>query len=370
MAMMFANSARKPRTLEEMMALAAQQLPPSDPSNLQTPGLTMAGAQPGPAMGGMAPDGAHGGGAFATGRPVGSGLFGRSPSRPSTGLSVLDNDAGPNAGYSPNDLPQASPRQIKPHVFDKGGLADKAGSVLGDIGLNIGAMLGVPSAALAMQRRADDVQEGRWRQRHSLTRGEELADRTDERSYDENKPRYFGGGQDQIKYDPTTGQSRTVYDAPMPAEAYARNFGAAGSDEYKNALQSYTLRGWSDEALDNRTALEGTRYQNRVNLRGQPTYRDQHPRPVAPRAAPQATPNNVLGSILQKAAAGGQLSPPEQDMYNTWKNGRRGGRGPAGGGNSGAPAAPAPVKVRTLDEAKRLPPGTMFVGADGVTRIR
>lgn len=125
------------------------------------------------------------------------------------------------------------------------------------------------------------------------------------------QPQFFSGNEDRIRYDPTTGTSTRVYNAPQDFEDYAATGGLEpGTPEYFSAVQDYVLRGSGPTAFNydrqleqlrqaGRISLEGTRHQNRLDVRGAPTYRDLHPKPKAaggspkgPKARPTATGPN------------------------------------------------------------------------------
>lgn len=270
-----------------------------------------------------------------------------------------------------------------PGFFDKDGLGTKIGSVIGDL-----AVFG-PAAPFVMAQRGraerDRQRENQqWLDRHNIERGEKLSDRTS----DENKPQYFSGSEDRVKFDPVTGKASTIFDAPTSAEAYARNFGAPGTDEYRTAMQDYTLRGWGDTALNAKTTLEGLRQSGRVNLRGVPTYANLHPRPTGG-AGGGVTPTKVIGPILAKISRGEQLTPGEQAALDRIRPPKT--VNPitaliANMGGGGAPSAPVPaprpapppaansrrgpVRVKTVEEARALPPGTPFITPDGRQKVR
>ena len=71
----------------------------------------------------------------------------------------------------------------------------------------------------------------------------DAAVRKEERDYKANQPQYFGSGNDRVKYDPVTGQSTLIYDAPTPFQEYADILGLEpGTDEYNLAMQDFVLR--------------------------------------------------------------------------------------------------------------------------------
>ena len=101
----------------------------------------------------------------------------------------------------------------------------------------------------------------------------------------------FTIGRDRLQYDPTTGETNTLYDGPEDFESYAEAKGfEPGSQQYFDAVEDYVLRSngptayGRDKALDdyrtgNRLKMEGVRQGNRMTVRGSPTYRDTHPQP-------------------------------------------------------------------------------------------
>lgn len=123
-------------------------------------------------------------------------------------------------------------------------------------------------------------------------------------------------------------------------EEYARSLNLEpGTDAYRDAMRDYALRGSGPTAhgydvsiegvrQDNRESLEGTRQGNRERLEGI-RERNRRARPARPATPRQA---NTLERIRQKIAAGGQLTPGEQRLWNESRPGRRA-AGRSGGGN-------------------------------------
>ncbi|TZG25886.1 hypothetical protein [Sphingomonas montanisoli] len=223
-----------------------------------------------------------------------------------------------------------------PRFFAKDGAWRDVLGALGDVMAAAGGGQGtyLPTKIRQMEEmRAQQM----WLARRKIEREEQLADR----DYEARKPQYFSGAEDRVQFDPTTGQTNTVYDAPTPAENYAARFGQPDSDEYRQAMQDYTLRGWGSTAMGNKMALDDFRTENRTQVKGSPSYRDLHPRPTAPRAP---TPNAVVAGILGKVTKGQRLTPGEQEIYQTYKNGRRG----AGGSGSGSRTGADPYAGQTI----------------------
>ena len=162
---------------------------------------------------------------------------------------------------------------------------------------------------------------------------------------DASKPDYFTVGNNRVRYDPTSGQSQTVYEGPADFQEYATTLGLRpGSDEYNEAVQDYVLRangptaqdgreGLEGVRQDNRISLEGVRQGNRAALRGMPTYANTHPRPsvahggAGGRGGAPRTTGTVYAPILAKIAAGQPLSAGEQQVIGMYGRGGRAGRG-------------------------------------------
>jgi hypothetical protein len=173
----------------------------------------------------------------------------------------------------------------------------------------------------------------------------------DDRNWKAAQPQYFMSGHDRVAFDPTTGATKTVYDAPEDFQQYADALGLdPGSDEYNAAMEDYVLRANGPTAQqgrvdlegvrqDNRVSLEGVRQGNRLSLRQTPTYANLHPRPAAAPAGgggghggPPRTTGNVYAPILAKMARGEPLSAGEQSVIGYYgRGGRRGKTATTGG---------------------------------------
>ncbi|WP_203309614.1 hypothetical protein [Sphingomonas beigongshangi] len=294
-------------------------------------------------------------------------MFAGSASMMPRPASVIDDQALPNPsamGMASPDLSGATAQ--RPGFFSKGGgWVDVLGSI-GD------QLAGRPIFQTAQrERQQQEAEAQQLGARFLQQQAERLQDHqwhVDDRNADMNKPQFFNSGNDRVRYDPTTGQSQVVYDAPADYESYAASLGLNPGDKgYNEALQDYVLRGSGPTAQRGKIGLEGLRQDNRVQLRGMPTFAQAHPAPAGPTAGPRmpTTMSGVVAPILAKIAQGKTLSPGEQQALTTYQAGR-GGRSRGGGGSFGA-AVPT---VKSPAEARALPPGTRFRTPDGREMVR
>lgn len=215
-----------------------------------------------------------------------------------------------------------------------------------------------------------------------------------ERIIKANAPDYFMSGSDRVRFDPATGKSTVVYDAPEAFQTYAQSMGyQPGTPEYQTAAQDYVLRGngptayrydsdLENDRQENRVELEGTRQRNRLTLRGTPTYSDMHPRPRATGgggsggAPRQPTMAGAMAPILAKVARGEALTPGEQQAWSMYRPPNRGRSGPTvagalvASGGGAAPATGGPVRIKSKEDYARLPAGTTFIDPNGVRRVK
>jgi hypothetical protein len=253
-------------------------------------------------------------------------------------------------GRTSEALSRFSAPKIKPHFFDKSGVGGKILHGLGEAALRYSAMEGSPGAMMVLRQRqqtADDArEEARWQRQHDVQRADILADREAQ----QNQPQFFSGAEDRLRYDPTTGQTTTLYDAPTPAQEYAQGMGYdPDTADYRTAMQDYTLKGYGATAMQARMAQDAQRTQDRLSVRSAPTYRDTHARPAAPvrpRAqasyAPPRTTNAVIAPILAKMARGEPLTGNEQAALDYNRRGSGGGRAPIGGAAGGGAGGGSP----------------------------
>ena len=270
--------------------------------------------------------------------PQPSGMVPNDPNQGGTGIAALD--SAPALDLSPQtriDDPNKGGVNdtIHPGFFQHGGLGQKIAGFAGNALMDFAAANGDPMAIATLRNRMADAQAQRqmqaWIAQNQVRREQDLEDR----DYEDNKPRYFAGNEDYRRYDPSTNQVQTLFDAPRPEQEYASQFGQPGSPEYQTALQDYVLKGWGSTAMDARTQLNDDRFQQRLTLKQTPTYGNLHPRQPAPRPARAPTVSNVVASVLAKATSGQPLNAQEQQIFSSQVNGRYGGRR-GGGAGSGA----------------------------------
>lgn len=185
-------------------------------------------------------------------------------------------------------VPDAPVKAARPGFFDDGGTGQKIAGVLGPALLGA---FGGPEVAQIFQQQNLARQR---REQAELEYRRSRADKLDDREYEALQPRYFQSGEDYWSFDPRTGQSKRVADAPQAGEEYARAMGfEPGTPQYRLAVQDYVLRASGPTATDNdilleqarqgnREAIERLRQQGRLQVRGTPTWRQQNPTP--PRA--------------------------------------------------------------------------------------
>ena len=291
-----------------------------------------------------------------------SGMVPNDPSQGGTGIAALD--SAPALNLTPQTM-IADPNKggvndtIHPKFFQHGGLGEKILKGLDMAGMAIGVSMGDPLATMRYRQMLGDQSAQRqmqqWIAQNQIRRQQDLEDR----DYEENKPRYFAGNEDYRRYDPSTNQVETLFDAPRPEQEYASQFGQPGSPEYQTALQDYVLKGWGSTAMDARTQLNNDRFQQRLQLKQTPSYANLHPRQPAPRQPRAPTVSNVVASVLAKATSGQPLNAQEQQIFSAQVNGRYGGRrgAGAGGGASGTVSEGTIIKNPTTGQRMKMQGG-------------
>lgn len=196
-----------------------------------------------------------------------------------------------------------------------------------------------------------------------------FADRLWQQEYEQSKPQFFMSGEDRVSYNPISGESQMLYDAPEDFQLYADQMGfEPGTEEYNDAMADYVLRSAGPTANDgrqflenlrqqNRLSMEGERQKNRMQLRQTPTYLQANPRPSGgSRGGGKPTIAGVMAPIYAKIAAGQPLTAGEREALNTYQ--RRSGKGaPAGGGSTGGQIIRNPVtgERKQLQNGKWVP---------------
>lgn len=259
----------------------------------------------------------------------GGGLFGNKS--PMFDMRLLDHSIYNVAGDQPMETPVQSGPVPRAGMFGAGKAAalgypapridgeastfagvepsapkERKNNTLRDIASILGpALLGLSNPALGLQateminrqRRegADRLRAQREKQMQTQREDEwkyrERDWQVEDRDVKANTPQYFMSGRDRVMFDPSTGDSATVYDGVDDFDNYASALGLEpGTDEYETAVTDYVLRGHGPTALGLDKSLDDYRTRNRIKVRGLPTYRDAHPRPPAARGGARKPP--------------------------------------------------------------------------------
>src|SRR3546814_15183576 len=82
-----------------------------------------------------------------------------------------------------------------------------------------------------------------------------------QQEYEQAKPQFFMSGEERVSYNPVSGESQTLYDAPEDFQLYADQMGfEPGTDEYNDAMADYVLR------TSGPTAQTGRQYLDRKSV--------------------------------------------------------------------------------------------------------
>lgn len=177
-----------------------------------------------------------------------------------------------------------------------------------------------------------------------------------------NKPQYFMSGNDRVMFDPSSGQSRVLYQGQSDAEDYAASLGLKpGTPDFNTAMRDYVLRANGPTAYGydvdlenarqgNRETLEGIRQRNRLSLRQTPTYGQANPRPNgggSGRPSRVPTLSGTMAPILAKVSRGEPLTAGEQQAWVMYRPGRTVGSGRGSQSDSG-PTATDPSTGRKV----------------------
>lgn len=158
------------------------------------------------------------------------------------------------------------------------------------LGLQAAEMIGRNKREAADRLRMQREKQQQW-QREDDWKYLERDWQVEDRDAKTKTPQYFMSGRDRVMFDPSTGNSETVYDGIDDFDNYAKSLGLEpGTDEYETAVTDYVLRGHGPTALGYDKALDDYRTSNRQKVRGTPTYRDKNPRPPRSLRKPAAPP--------------------------------------------------------------------------------
>lgn len=174
------------------------------------------------------------------------------------------------------------------------------------------------------------------------------------------------------------GGYRTLYRDPSTAEDYALAQGfQPGTEKYSEAVRQYRLGSWNDEAVEAKRGLTGYRYDRQGELQddrqehasGMQEDRQGHSstqferRDATTRRGQNITRDNSIRSTGQSNTNNQRATGTSRDnnirSNQTRLQTSRRGRG-----------AGSPVRVNSLEEARRLRPGTVFVTPDGRVKVR
>ena len=268
---------------------------------------------------------------------------------------------GPTLGDVIKGLPQGDLHK-KPALFGKDGVGWKILGVLGDSITAAGG--GQPTYGPAMLRE------------HELER---------ERQFDLDKFNYELEAKRQQALAPhleqvgdtigmvdgRAGTYQPIYSQPSSAESYAAALGyKPGSQEYADAAREYVLRGYSDYATGNKLDLIDHRFDRSDRQLGQrlaTTQRGQDLRYSSTTRGQNLTHQDRQSAIAQSNT--NNIRTTDTSASNN-ANTNRTRMVTARRVNPANANAGAPVKVNSIEEARRLAPGTTFITPDGKLKVR
>jgi hypothetical protein len=169
-------------------------------------------------------------------------------------------------------------------------------------------------------------------------------------------------GDSLVQIDPVTGEYSTLFRDPQPFEAYAASLGLQpGTPEYMDEVKNYRLGAWNDDAVAAKAGLEGVRFGYRDTLQD---HRYDHMGDLQDdRLAVTRRGQNLAHS---DRVAGHVVSRENSIRSNDTRRGAASySHVPTRGGSSAAP-----VRVSSVEEARKLKPGTVFLTPDGKTKVR
>lgn len=283
--------------------------------------------------------------------------------------------AAPAASTTATPAPIGLPDRATPDLSQVKSKGRGIGGLLADIAF--GALLGAPSPGrireLKDERRQRELEQQQTLfSRQDAQRQQDHQWHVEDRDAVANRPQYFMAGRDRVAFDPTSGESKVVYDAPEDYQSYAGTLGLNPGDEgYDAAVQDFVLRGAGPSAQAGRRALVGVQQNARLAQKAAPTYRDMHPTAPRPRASdgPPRSANAVIAPILLKMSKGLPITDAERQTlaYTRPSGGRQRPNNP----DSMIPGTAAlPVTVTSPEQARLLPRGTVFRNPQGKVMTR
>jgi hypothetical protein len=167
-------------------------------------------------------------------------------------------------------------------------------------------------------------------------------------------------GDSLVQIDPATGQYSTLFRDPQPFEAYAASLGLQpGTPEYMDEVKNYRLGAWNDDAVAAKAGLEGVRFGYRDTLQD---HRYDHMGDLQDDRL--AVTRRGQDLTHRDRVAGHAVSRDNSIRSNATT------RGSASYSHAPRRSSAAPVRVSSIEEARKLAPGTVFLTPDGKTKVR
>lgn len=260
--------------------------------------------------------------------------------------------ASPEMGDNGRD-----PLAPKPRAFDKDGKGWVIAGIIADA--IAGGFGGKGGFAPAYQATQDANREERlYREKVAAERAERM------------DPRLEQVGNTIGWADPGASSYKPFYTAPQPFELYARSLGLKpGTPEYAEAVKEYRAGTWNDVGVDGRLIVQAPRLDvsRENNIRSTGTSREN-----SVRSTGQSNTNNLRSTGASREnsiRSTGQSNINNQRSTDTSReNNVRSNETRLNTSRRGRSATP--VRVNSLEEARRLRPGTVFITPDGRTKIR
>lgn len=194
----------------------------------------------------------------------------------------------------------------------------RAAGIVGDA---LSGMVGQPpiyahsQIAKHAQEREAAMQRAKM-QREEAIRMQDRQWSLDDQAAERAAPQYFMSGGDRVRFDPATGQSAPVYNAPEPFEEYAATLGLdPGTPEYTKAVQDYVLKSSGPTAYGYDQQLDDYRTNNDIRSKGAPTYRQANPAPPRP-----SRPRAPASPRLSKSSGARTATNPQTGQTVTFNS--------------------------------------------------